>query len=158
MDASNCRKSPIRPATTGASTMKLDCGVMTLDLQREVNGPFLVPENDSKVHARTDLPYLVANMSSYDRGAGVIEHDAFLTVEPTFALVYLGDNRINAEGQQPVAQSSMHRVEGLALPSEQTDDFGDSRREHCSGRNDRRTLSFPTRNVTGRTAAEKIVQ
>ena len=92
------------------------------------------------------------------RGLRVVEHDALLAVEPAVALVHLGDNGIDPEGRNAVAQRSMHGVEGLALPAEEADEFGNFRGKHRSGRDDGGALSFATGNVAGRTAAEKIVQ
>src|ERR1700733_8574853 len=52
----------------------------------------------------------------------------------------------------------MHGIEGFALPTEETDEFGDFRRKDRSGCDDCRTLSFAARNVACRTAAEQIIQ
>src|SRR5580698_6130560 len=95
MEASNCRKSATRSAATGASTMKLDCGVMTLELQREIDRSLLLPEHNAQIHSGADLANLIANSFVDYLSFRVVNHYAFLAVKPAVPLVDLGDDGID---------------------------------------------------------------
>src|SRR5512134_2990825 len=109
--ASKARKSAIRSVRTGAVTMKCPCvitfragrcGGLGMELQREVDQPRLVPIDLAQIDVGGDQPDLVADPLRHDGGLRVIQHDAFLAVEPARRLVDLGDDGVDAEGQNAV--------------------------------------------------------
>src|SRR5580704_9718989 len=125
----------------GAATMKLDCGVMPRvvpsELQREVDQPRLVPVDLAEVQPRRlDQPDLIANPMRDHRRLGVVQHNAFLAIQPAWRLVNPGDDGIEAEWPDAIAQQAGLGVEYLALPGKHADEFGDLRAEHCAWRHD----------------------
>ena len=69
------------------------------ELKREIDQALFAPVNFSEIGARSDLADLIPNPVREERRLGVIENDALLAVEPALALVDLGDDRVQAEGQ-----------------------------------------------------------
>lgn len=99
------------------------------------------------------LPYLsnlVAKPAGDQRGLRVVENDALFSVKQTGPLVDPGDDRIEAQERYPVGQDALFRVEGLALPSEDADEFSQLGAEPGSRGYDRGPLRLSVRNWTGR--------
>src|SRR5688572_17982627 len=99
MPANRRRSSLSRSLRIGATTMKLDCGVIPdsddlRELQGEVNQRLLVPIHLPKVEARRDHPNLVANPLGDQRRVGVINRDAFFLIHPTGIFVDGRNDRI----------------------------------------------------------------
>src|SRR5262245_58408930 len=74
IEARRARRAPSRPATMGATTAKLDCGVTTRsELQGEVHETLLVPVDLTQVEPGADLPDLVADPLGDQGGVRVVE-------------------------------------------------------------------------------------
>ena len=63
-------------------------------------------------------------------------------IEPAWSLVDLGDNRLDSEWQDVVAEETVLGIEHLALPGEEIDHGGDLIGKGGARRNDRRAFGF----------------
>ena len=59
----------------------------------------------AEIKARLDHPDLVADPAGHQRGLRIVEHDAFLAVEPALALVDASDDGGDAERQNLVLEN-----------------------------------------------------
>ncbi len=116
----------------------------------EVDEAVLVPVDLAQVHTGADEPDLVTDPVGEERRVGIVEDDALLAVEPARALVDAGDDRVQPERQDAVAQDALLRVEGLALPREVVDEAGEVVRVRRAGGDDRRALRLPVGDLAGR--------
>src|SRR5271166_593193 len=129
------------------------------ELQREVDQPGLVPVYLAQIQAgRLDQPDLIADPVRHHRCLGVVQHDAFLAIQPARRLVDLGDDGIEAERPDAIAQQTGLGVEHLALPGEHTDELGDLRAEHGAGRNDGGAIRLTVRDRTGLALGEQGIE
>ena len=79
----------------------------------------VTPIHNAQIKMRRNLANLIADPLRYDRRFGVIQHNTFFPVEPTVRLVHLGNNGLNAEGGDFIAEIPALGVEDLALPGEE---------------------------------------
>src|SRR5688572_17584888 len=166
MVASRSRKSCTRSGLTGAVTMKCPWVINRqpgrdrsgLEFEREVDQARLVPVDLAEIDVRRDQADLVADPLRHHRGLGVVEDDALLVVEPARRLVDLGDDRVDTEWQDAVAQGAGLGVEHLALPGEDVDQLGDVVAEFVAGRDDRGAVGLSVRDRAGFVRAEQGIQ
>src|SRR4029077_2054954 len=92
-----CRRRPARPPGSGPAA---SCS----ELEAEVDQAILGPVHLAEIKARADEADLVANVVRHERRLGVVEDDALLVVEPARRLVDLGDDRLDAEGEEAVLE------------------------------------------------------
>src|SRR5215468_9416300 len=97
MVASTPRSAGAWPVLTAATIVNCDCGVTDSELQAEVDQALLGPVDLTEIEIGTDQADLVPYPMRDQRGLRVVEHDAFLAVEPARTLVDLGDDRFEAE-------------------------------------------------------------
>src|SRR3954469_13321736 len=121
----------------------------------EIDESFLAPVNFSEINARRDFAYFVANPMRQQRRLRIIEHDALLVIEPARAFVDLGDDRVQAERQDFVAQDAFAWIKNFSLPGKVIDEARDILRISCAGCDNRRAFRFARRNISGRTLLEK---
>jgi len=88
----------------------------------------------------------------------VIEHDALLAIHPALTLVTFAIIAFRPKGRMRFRSTPFLRVENFPLLREMIDKIGDVLHVSCSRRNDGRSLGFATRDFTGRTLREKIVE
>src|SRR5271165_4769266 len=125
-----------------------------LKLQAEVNQPLLCPVNFPQVEVGSNQADLIANPVRHHRRFGIIQHDTLLLVQPTRALVDLGDNGIETKYRDFVGEHASLGIERLSLPREEIDCFRDFFAKHSAGRDDRRAISWTVRNRTSRALRE----
>src|SRR6185295_3654351 len=94
----------------------------------------------------------------HHRGLGVVDDDALLVVEPARPLVNLGDDRVDAERQDAVAQGPAGGIEYLALPGEDVDQLGDVIAELRAWRHDGGAVGLAIGNRAGLLRTEQRVQ
>src|SRR5437667_888479 len=158
IDASSVRSAASCPARAGATTVKCDCGVTTSELQTEVDQALLVPVHLAQIELRADQADLGTVPVRDHRGLRVVEDDALLAVEPARALVELGDNRLQAEGQDAVLERPARGVEHLSLPAEVIDDLRDRARVRGARRDDGSAVGGAVRHVACGTCAKQIIE
>src|SRR4051812_13043108 len=130
MPCSRRRSGTSFSRSIAATTMKLDCGVMTpgslrlAEVQAEVDQALLLPVDLAQVEAGLDLTNLVPNPVRQQGRLRVIQDDAFLLVEPTRVLINFRDDRIQPKRCDAVCEDAVLAVEGLPLPGEMADHLG----------------------------------
>src|SRR6202521_4989284 len=102
MVPSSCRNAGSRLFVIGAPPANCDCGVTALELQAEMDQPVLAPVHHAQIEIRRDETDLVADVMRHDGRIGIVQDDALLAVQPTGTLVDPGDNRLEAERENPV--------------------------------------------------------
>src|SRR5215472_11895190 len=112
----------------------------------------------AEIEALAYLSNFVAKPAGDQRRLRVIEDDALFAVKQAGPLVDPGDDRIETEERYLVGQDALFRVEGLALPSEDTDEFSQLGAEPGSRRDDGGALRFSIRNRTGWAAGVESVK
>src|ERR1035438_10185453 len=97
-------------------------------------------------------------MVGHQRSLRVVEHDAFLAVEPALPLINFGYDGVQPECQNAVSQCPVGSIEGLSLPPKSVDQGGDLRAESRARSDDGGSLGLAIRDIAGRAAGEKIVE
>src|SRR5215813_3090834 len=128
------------------------------ELQREVDQPFFLPVHFAEIQLRTDLTDLVANPLRDGRRLRVVEDDALLAVEPARSFVDFGDDRVEVERRNAIAQDTVRAVERLALPDEQADELRDLEAVVRARRDDCGPFGGAVRNRTRLAGFEQIVE
>src|SRR3970040_200964 len=127
-------------------------------LRREVVQPLLAPVHLPEIQAGPDLADLIADPAGDERGLGVVEHDAFLAIEPARPLVHLGDDGVESERGEAVLQLALLCIEDLTLPREVVDEGGDPRAVGRARCDDRGALRLAVGDLAGRTAGEERIE
>src|SRR4051794_38283552 len=102
----------------------------------------LRPVNLAQIEAGFNLSDFVTNVMGYQGGLGVVEHDALLAVQPTVALVNVGNDGTEPHRQDLVAQRAGGRIENFPLPGKQINHFGNLRGKRSASGDDRSTDTF----------------
>ena len=89
--ASSARIGSMLPRASGARIIKLDCGVIRLGLRRwkfetEIDQALLVPVDFPQIQLRLDLADFIANPMRHHRRLRIVQHDAFVAIEPASPL------------------------------------------------------------------------
>src|SRR2546425_11856504 len=174
MVANTSHKFASRCASSGATTMKCDCGVIAmhdlrvhqcsrifpkpLELQGEIDQPLLVPIDFAEVQMRLDLTDFITNPVRQERSLGVVQDDALLTIEPTWPFVHLGDDGVESKRQDPVFESPFLGIEDFALPRKMADELSDILSIGRARGNDRGALPLAIRNISWRAVGKKLIQ
>ena len=114
--------------------------------------------DESEVDPRRDLADLIPNRVRNERGLGVIDHDAFLVVEPALILLDLRDNQRVFYDADSVDQLALRRIEYFALPGENIYEMSDLVRDLGPGRDNGEAVGFASGNIAGGTLSKEIVE
>src|SRR5579863_203417 len=85
-----------------------------LKFEAEIDQPGLSPVDDPQIEVGANLANLIANPMRHHGSLRVIEHDTLFFIEPAFAFVDLGDNRIESQDGDFVGQYPSLCIERLA--------------------------------------------
>src|SRR5262249_39708915 len=120
------------------------------EVEREVQDLASLPEHDAKVELGRHLSDLIADPVGNDRGLRVVEHDAFLAVDPAGCSVDLGRDCRYARWKHKVAQLAALGIEDLAFPEELVRHPGDDILDRRAGSEEHRAVCLAFRGRPGR--------